>query len=157
MVIDLLLLVSALACVWWIAPKTKDKTMFTLTATANDIELALRDLHTLAATGERNDARHAGELLLALYEGESYPLNLQDFANLCPTRMRQAMQLLTFLMITGSSLNKYISKEAMHAVEDNLSILRCEGFMAEKVAVIGVDYARPGSDRTVFATPTKQA
>ena len=103
--------------------------MFTLTATANDIELALRDLHTLAATGERND----------------------------PTRMRQAMQLLTFLMITGSSLNKYISKEAMHAVEDNLSILRCEGFMAEKVAVIGVDYARPGSDRTVFATPTKQA
>ena len=108
--------------------------MFTLTATANDIELALRDLHTLAATGERNDARHAGELLMALYEGERYPINLQDFANLCPTRMRQAMQLLTFLMITGTSLSKFISKEAMHAVEDNLSVLRCQGFMAEKVA-----------------------
>lgn len=107
--------------------------MFTLTATANDIELALKDLHTLAATGERNDARHTGELLLALYEGESYPLNLQDFANLCPTRMRQAMQLLTFLMITGTSLSKFISEEAMREVEDNLSILRCHGFMAASI------------------------
>lgn len=124
--------------------------MFTLTATANDIEFALKELHRLAATGERNDARHAGELLLALYEGESYPLNLQDFANLCPTRMRQAMQLLTFLMITGTSLKKFISEEAMHKVEDNLSILRCQGFMAEKVAIYGVDHASEGSDRTGF-------
>ncbi|WP_417500768.1 hypothetical protein [Marinobacter sp.] len=108
--------------------------MITLTATANDIERALQDLHTLAANGEHNDARHAGEFLLALYEGDSYPLNLQDFANLCPTVMRQAMQLLTFLMITGTSLNKFISDEAMEAVRDNLSILRCQGFMAEKVS-----------------------
>lgn len=130
--------------------------MLKLTATANDIEFALKDLHALAATGERNDARHAGELLLALYEGESYPLNLQDFANLCPTRMRQAMQLLTFLMITGTSLSKFISEEAMHAVEDNLSILRCEGFMAAKVACYGVDFASPGSDRTAVTEFVKQ-
>lgn len=108
--------------------------MLTLTASANDIERALAELHALAANGEHSDARHAGELLLALYEGENYPLNLQDFASLCPARMRQAMQLLTFLMITGTSLNKFISAEAMQEVENNLSVLNCQGYITTRAA-----------------------
>jgi|GEM_PF-2060328 len=131
MAINLLLLVSALAYVYWIAPANKDRNMITLTATANDIELALKDLQTLAAHGEHSDARHAAEFLMALYEGDRYPLNLQDFANLCPLTMRKAMQLLTFLMITGTTLDKFISAEAMHAVENNLNVLNCQGFIGQ--------------------------
>lgn len=98
--------------------------MFTLTASATDIEHALNELHQLASTGELSDARHAGEFLMALHDGHSHPLNLQDFASLCPLRMRQAMQLLTFLMLHGSPLNKFIGEEAMDQVKANLRNLQ---------------------------------
>ena len=105
--------------------------MITLHASANDIERALHELQHLAANGEGSDARHTGEFLLALYQGHENPLDLQDFANLCPTRMHQALQLLTFLMTTGTELNKFISEEAMDQVKDNLSTLNCKSFITK--------------------------
>lgn len=104
--------------------------MITMHATANDIERALHELQHLAANGEGSDARHAAQFLMALYEGHAYPLDLQDFANLCPERMRQALQLLTFLLTSGTSLDKFVSAEAMDQVKDNLSALRCQGFIS---------------------------
>jgi len=110
--------------------------MITLHASANDIERALHELQHLAANGEGSDARHTGEFLLALYAGDENPLNLQDFANLCPTRMHQALQLLAFLMTTGTSLDRFISEEAIDQVKDNLSAIRCEGFVPTPVRSI---------------------
>ena len=108
--------------------------MITLHASANDIERALHELQHLAANGEGSDARHTGEFLLALYAGDENPLNLQDFANLCPSRMHQALQLLAFLMTTGTSLDRFISEEAIDQVKDNLSAIRCEGFLPASIA-----------------------
>lgn len=85
----LLLLVSALACVWWIARNPEDHIMLTLKASANDIERALNELHHTASTGTSSDARHAGNFLLALWDSDHFPLHLQDFQYLNPALMRQ--------------------------------------------------------------------
>lgn len=102
--------------------------MITLKASANDIERALHELHHLASTGTGSDARHAGEFLLALWDGDSYPLNIQEFQYLSPSTMRQALQLFTFLMTTGTSLQKFMSTEAITQVEDHLRTLNHKGF-----------------------------
>jgi len=136
----LLLLVSALVCVWWIARKPEDHIMLTLKASANDIERALNELHHTASTGTSSDARHAGNFLLALWDSDHFPLHLQDFQYLNPALMRQAMQLLAFLMTTGTRLEKFISAEAMDQVADNLSTLNCQDFLSQN---IGKTMARP--------------
>lgn len=99
--------------------------MITIHATANDIERALNELHQLASTGTSSDARHAGNFLLALWDGDLNPLNLREFQYLEPALMRQALQLFTFLMTTGTSLQKFMSSEAIDQVADNLSTLNC--------------------------------
>lgn len=123
----LLLLACALGCVWWIARNPEDHIMMTLTASANDIERALQDLHHLATTGADNDARNAAQFLLALWDGDLHPLNLQDFRFLTPQPMRQALQLFTFLMTTGTGLQKFMSEEAISQVADNLRALNGPG------------------------------
>lgn len=137
----LLLLVSALACVWWIARKSEDHIMITLKASANDIELALHELHELASSGTGSDARHAGNFLLALWDGELNPLNVSEFQYLDPNHMRQALQLFTFLMTTGTGLKKFMSSEAIDQVADNLSRLNCQSYT-------GWDYGN-GSSETI--------
>ncbi|WP_286801361.1 DUF7673 family protein [Marinobacter sp. UBA2498] len=129
MISHLLLLVSALACVWWIAKTSEDHIMILLKASANDIERALTDLHKLASTGTCSDARHAGNFLLALWDGELNPLNVSEFQYLDNNHMRQALQLFTFLMTTGTSLQKFMSAEAIDQVADNLSTLNCQSFI----------------------------
>lgn len=123
MISNLLLLISALACVWWMAIRNKDPIMLTLHASANDIERALNELHHLASQGEGTDAREAASLLLALWDSDRYPLNLQDFQYLCPMHMQQSLRLFVFLMTTGTPLKKFISDEAMTEVETNLARL----------------------------------
>ncbi|MCK7547164.1 hypothetical protein ACFQGA_09415 [Marinobacter koreensis] len=104
--------------------------MITLKASANDIERALHELHELASSGTGSDARHAGNFLLALWDGELNPLNVSEFQYLDPNRMRQALQLFTFLMTTGTSLKKFMSAEAIDQVADNLSTLNCQSFIS---------------------------
>lgn len=104
--------------------------MITLKASANDIERALHELHELASSGTGSDARHAGNFLLALWDGELNPLNVSDFQYLDPNYMRQALQLFTFLMTTGTSLKKFMSAEAIDQVAENLSTLNCQGFIS---------------------------
>lgn len=104
--------------------------MITLKVSANDIERALHELHELASNGTSSDARHAGNFLLALWDGDLNPLNLSEFQYLDPNRMRQALQLFTFLMTTGTSLKKFVSAEAIDQVADNLSTLNCQGFIS---------------------------
>ena len=100
--------------------------MITLHATANDIERALKELHQLASTGTSSEARHAGNFLLALWDGELNPLNVNEFQYLDPYRMRQALQLFTFFMTTGTSLKKFMSEESIDQVADNLSANNCD-------------------------------
>jgi len=135
-----LLLACALGCVWWIAQNPEDHIMITLKASANDIEGALIELHHAASNGANSDARHAGNFLLALWDSDYHPLHIQDFQYLDPTLMRKALQLFTFLMTTGTRLDKFISAEAMQQVADNLSILNCQGFISQN---IGRAMARP--------------
>lgn len=104
--------------------------MITIHATANDIERALNELHQLASTGTSSDARHAGNFLLALWDGDLNPLNLREFQYLEPALMRKALQLFTFLMTTGTSLQKFMSSEAIDQVADNLSTLNCQSFIS---------------------------
>lgn len=99
--------------------------MITLKASANDIERALAELHHLACSGDCSDARQAGQFLMALWDGELNPLNLSEFRYLNPLRMRQALQLFTFFMTTGTELRKFVSEEAIEQVADNLSHLSC--------------------------------
>lgn len=108
--------------------------MIILKASSNDIERALHELHELASTGTTSDARHAGNFLLALWDSDHHPLHLQDFQYLDPTLMRQALQLFTFLMTTGTRLDKFISAEAMQQVADNLSKLNSQGFASQTYA-----------------------
>jgi hypothetical protein len=115
--------------------------MITMRATANDIERALRDLHDLAANGNCSDARHAGQFLLALWDGDLNPLNLREFKYLEPRYMRQALQLFTFLMTTGTDLQKFMGAEAIDRVADNLSTLNCQSYT-------GWDYGN-GSSETI--------
>ncbi|NWO05792.1 MAG: hypothetical protein HLX50_08895 [Alteromonadaceae bacterium] len=96
--------------------------MITLKASANDIEQALHDLHRLATTHTDSDARNAGRFLLALWDGDLNPLNVQEFQYLDPHHMRRALQLFTFLMTTGTSLQKFMSEEAIGQVVENLGI-----------------------------------
>ena len=96
--------------------------MITLKASANDIEQALHDLHRLATTHTDSDARNAGRFLLALWDGDLNPLNVQEFQYLDPHHMRRALQLFTFLMTTGTSLQKFMSEEAIGQVAENLGI-----------------------------------
>ena len=130
MISHLLLLACALGCVWWIARTSEDHIMITMRATANDIERALRDLHELAANGEDSNARHAGQFLLALWDGDLNPLHLREFKYLEPHYMRQALQLFTFLMTTGTDLQKFMGAEAIDKVTDNLSAMNCDTFRA---------------------------
>lgn len=116
--------------------------MITMRATANDIERALRDLHELAANGEDSDARHAGQFLLALWDGDLNPLNLREFKYLEPRYMRQALQLFTFLMTTGTDLQKFMGAEAIDRVADNLSTLNCQSYT-------GWDYGNSSSETIV--------
>lgn len=104
--------------------------MITLKATANDIERALHELHELASTGTTSDARHAGNFLLALWDGDLNPLNMSEFQYLEPNAMRRALQLFAFLMTTGTSLKKFMSAEAIDQVADNLSTLNCQGIIS---------------------------
>jgi len=104
--------------------------MITLKASANDIEGALIELHHAASNGANSDARHAGNFLLALWDSDHHPLHIQDFQYLDPTLMRKALQLFTFLMTTGTSLDRFISAEAMQQVADNLSTLNSQGFIS---------------------------
>lgn len=104
--------------------------MITMIASANDIERALHDLHALASTGTSSDARHAGHFLLALWDGDVHPLNVNEFQYLDSNHMRQALQLFTFLMSTGTSLKKFMGAEAIDQVADNLSTLNCQRFMS---------------------------
>lgn len=130
MISHLLLLACALGCVWWIAQNPEDHIMITLKASANDIEGALIELHHAASNGANSDARHAGNFLLALWDSDHHPLHIQDFQYLDPTLMRKALQLFTFLMTTGTSLDRFISAEAMQQVADNLSTLNSQGFIS---------------------------
>lgn len=102
--------------------------MITLKASANDIERALSELHHLASTGTDNDARNAGQFLMALWNGDRYPLNVADFQYLTPQVMRQALQLFTFFMTTGGSLQKFMSQDAARQVSDNLGVLNNQYF-----------------------------
>jgi len=129
-----LLLACALGCVWWIAQNPEDHIMITLKASANDIEGALIELHHTASNGANSDARHAGNFLLALWDSDYHPLHIQDFQYLDPTLMRKALQLFTFLMTTGTRLDKFISAEAMQQVADNLSTLNSQGFISQNYA-----------------------
>lgn len=104
--------------------------MMILKASANDIERALHELHHLASTGSGSDARYAGRFLMALWDGDQNPLNTREFQYLSPTPMRQALQLFTFLMTTGTSLQKFMSEEAISQVADHLSALNCEAYLA---------------------------
>lgn len=130
MISHALLLISALALafVWWIARNHKDHIMITIHASANDIERALNELHQLATSGNSASARHAGQFLLALWHGDLYPLNVREFQYLEPAQMRQALQLFSFLMTTGTDLKKFMSEEAIDQVADNLSAIGCDTF-----------------------------
>ena len=61
--------------------------------------------------------------------------------------MRQALQLFTFLMTTGTSLKKFMSSEAIDQVADNLSRLNCQSYT-------GWDYGNGSSE--AIARPTAQ-
>lgn len=102
--------------------------MLTLKASANDIERALAELHHLASTGTNNDARIAGQLMMALWNGDRHPLNLAEFRYLDPVRMRQALQLFAFFMTTGTTLKKFMSEEAAQEIADNLGALNGQHF-----------------------------
>lgn len=102
--------------------------MITLKASANDIERALTELHHLASTGNDNDARNAGQFLMALWNSDRYPLNITEFQYLSPQVMRQALQLFTFFMTTGTTLKKFMSEEAAQQVAKNLGVLNGQHF-----------------------------
>lgn len=119
--------------------------MIVIHATANDIERALHELHDLAAHGTCSNAHHAGNFLLALWDGDANPLNVTDFKYLDPRLMRQALQLLAFLMTTGTPLQKFMSEDAMDKVADNLSALACQQFTSKTTPPSSSALAEPAT------------
>ena len=93
--------------------------MLVLKASANDLELGLNELFELALGPHNPASRRAAQTLLALYDSRRYPLDVHELMHWEQRHQRQAVSLITFIIQSGVSLDRFISRENIERITDH--------------------------------------